>query len=130
MTKFKFQKSGNPESLLGSKVNWRAAETGSVRFEKSVALERRGRKDAEVAQVTTSTEVNKEYKITVSAVDIVGKIQIAILGKPILTITEPGTSSVNFKAAGKEQNISIRCVAQTNARAKISTFEIHPVAAS
>lgn len=127
MIKIRNKSQVNSKSLLGNKSKWRAAESGSVRFENAIKVERRGRKAPEVAQVTVAVEKNMPYLLTVSAVDIVGKVQLAITDKVILTISEPGSNSVKFTATSEEQTVSIRCVARTDARAKIATFKIEPV---
>ena len=116
----------NKQSLLSNKSKWIAAGAGSLSFETCLSLCRKGGKQAEVAQVSASVEKHKEHLITISAVEIVGKLQLVVQGKAILTISEPGTFSVKFTATADVVNVLFRCAARTDACAKIVTFKIQP----
>lgn len=117
----------NKLSLLSNKSKWSAAKAGSLNFETCLSLSRKGGKEAEVAQVNAPVEKHKEHLITISAVEIVGKLQLVVQDKAILTISEPGTFSVKFTATADEVDVLFRCAARTDACAKIVTFKIQPV---
>lgn len=121
-----FQKPGysDPYSLLDNVKGWRAADQNTATFIRSMKVMRQGRKEAQVACITVPTKAGRKHKLTLSVVNVVGKLQIVIDGKALLTMTDSGRLSAEFTAPNDSLDVCILCADRNDAKAIISELMI------
>lgn len=113
-------------SLFAEPKLWQASEIGAANFARCMKVSRSGRENAEAATITVPTEMGANYILSISCADVVGKLQIFMDGKALITSKGTGKNSAKFTADKPSVTLSIRCVDRMDACGTITELSIDP----